>query len=300
MTVVSVVLPTFNRSGVLPRAVESVLTQTFRDWELIVVDDHSTDSTADVIEQYRDPRIVRVSNAGRKGAAGARNTGICMARGEYVAFLDSDDEWLPSKLERQVEVAAKMDDGCAGVYTGAWSIKKGRSCRYRIPARAAGHVLRDYLLSEFAMPTPTQMWRIRCLLEVGGYDEQLARYEDVDLTAKLLQRYAIAALDEPLAIIHVNTRKAVAAADAMGVEALLERYAHLIGTPGALDVRRFHSDHLFLVGLAHLREGSFTMAAKYCGRALAWTPLLSPRRYLYLVFCFVVALARPSSAAAED
>jgi glycosyltransferase involved in cell wall biosynthesis len=100
---VSVIIPTHNRPDRLPRAVASVLNQTFRDVEIVIVDDASADDAAEVVAR-QDPRIRYVRHGSPKGACGARNTGIRLARGEFVGFLDDDDEWLPEKLQRQVRV----------------------------------------------------------------------------------------------------------------------------------------------------------------------------------------------------
>jgi len=98
---VSVVVPAYNRERLILHALNSVLAQTFADFEILAVDDGSTDGTIQAIQSCTDPRIRCLRHEKNRGAAAARNTGIQAARGEYVAFLDSDDEWLPHKLERQ-------------------------------------------------------------------------------------------------------------------------------------------------------------------------------------------------------
>jgi len=104
LVAVSVILPSFNRSNVLAGAIGSVLTQSFRDLELIVVDDGSTENLKAVVETINDPRLSYVRRAMNGGAAAARNTGLLEARGEFIAFQDSDDIWLPGKLQRQLDL----------------------------------------------------------------------------------------------------------------------------------------------------------------------------------------------------
>ncbi|QDS88344.1 GalNAc(5)-diNAcBac-PP-undecaprenol beta-1,3-glucosyltransferase [Rosistilla ulvae] len=109
---ITVIIPTFNRERWLPRSIASVQNQTFQDWELLVVDDGSTDQSMALLESFaaEDARIQVLRNCRGKGVSGARNTGIDAARGDYVAFLDSDDEWMPSHLEKSL-VALDQYDG---------------------------------------------------------------------------------------------------------------------------------------------------------------------------------------------
>jgi glycosyltransferase involved in cell wall biosynthesis len=103
---VSVVIPTYNRASLLGRAIKSVLEQTYQDFEIIVVDDASTDNTEEVVRNLRDRRIRYLRHEKNRGGSAARNTGIRAAWGQYIAFQDSDDEWLPEKLKKQMEVLA--------------------------------------------------------------------------------------------------------------------------------------------------------------------------------------------------
>ena len=115
MLKVSVIIPTYNRADMLGDALDSVLKQTYTNWEVIVVDDGSTDDTQSVMTRYTDPRIHYVYQA-NKGLPGARNTGIRHAQGEYLALLDSDDVFLPHRLERQLALAEA--DPAIGVVAG--------------------------------------------------------------------------------------------------------------------------------------------------------------------------------------
>ena len=117
MPTVSIILPTYNRVGSVQAAIHSVLAQTYIDYELIVVDDGSTDETASHVREIADPRLIYVLHPQNKGAAAARNTGMRMARGDYIAFLDSDDTWHPQKLEVQVEFLKNSPDQVGGCVT---------------------------------------------------------------------------------------------------------------------------------------------------------------------------------------
>ena len=102
MPKVSVIIPTYNRAELLPLAIKSALNQTFNDIEIIVSDDKSTDDTREVVRSFADERIKYVLNKGKKGPSATRNTAILASEGEYIAFLDDDDEWLPDKLQKQI------------------------------------------------------------------------------------------------------------------------------------------------------------------------------------------------------
>ena len=112
---ISVIIPTYNRAGVLGRSIKSVLAQTYCDFELLVVDDGSTDNTDEVMKSFNDPRICFLKHEKNRGFPAALNTGIKAARGEYIAFQDSDDEWLPAKLERQMALFKQDDKGDLGL-----------------------------------------------------------------------------------------------------------------------------------------------------------------------------------------
>ena len=142
----TVVIPTHNRSLLLKRAVESVLSQTFEDFELIVIDDHSTDDTASVVKSFTDHRMRYLTNQRTKGACGARNTGIFSAKGKWVAFLDDDDVWLPEKLKCQYECDTKCGaDGWPGLHRLCNIQRKCNKDRKFIKNRPSGWV-RDKLL----------------------------------------------------------------------------------------------------------------------------------------------------------
>ena len=114
----SVIIPTFNRADFLKEAVQSVLDQSFENFELIVVNDNSTDNTQEIMSLFLDGRIMVLMNDRAKGGAGARNAGIFRAQEKWVAFLDDDDEWVPEKLEKQFNMIQKIDKNIGFIYGG--------------------------------------------------------------------------------------------------------------------------------------------------------------------------------------
>lgn len=200
MPAVSVVLPTFNRADTLGRAIRSVLAQTYVDLELIVVDDASTDRTADVVAALRDPRLRLLRLPRNRGAAGARNAGIAEAQGEWLAFQDSDDEWLLAKLAAQMRLA--VDSGADLVIGGYIATQGGQTFAVRPAATLIGGDPRLDLLDGWPIITPTWLVRKSLLQDAGGFDESFPCLEDWDLVFRLSDRCRIAAVGEPILLKH--------------------------------------------------------------------------------------------------
>lgn len=201
---VSVVLPTYNRAGLLARSIGSVLAQSVRDLELVVVDDGSRDNTRDVVAAFGDPRI-RYVHRSNGGVAAARNTGVSAARGKYLAFQDSDDEWLLDKLERQL-ATLESTDGSAMCVCGMMRIMGSRRIGQRIFSypRApsdwkSGLDHRRVIRSAVAY---TQSWLVprQSVLDVGGFREDLSIWDDWELLIRLSMRLDIRLMKEPLVI----------------------------------------------------------------------------------------------------
>ena len=230
---VSIVLPAFNRAGSIRMAVESVLQQSFSDFELLVVDDGSTDGTMAQLAEITDPRVQLLANPRNIGASAARNTGIRAARGDWVAFQDSDDEWLPQKLAKQMERLAAEPGKAIACYCGMAivgapeNIPGSRTTIRYIPdqtiATVEGNLLEQLLARSF-ISTQTLVVRRTALLEIGGFDEaQLAR---VDAVAQLgEQRQAVHARAVVLRVVEHDVQRRV-----LG---LVERD---VGTPQQLGV----------------------------------------------------------------
>jgi len=187
MALVSVVIAAYNRAEYLPAAIESVLSQTFRDFEVIVVDDGSTDGTSAAVKGFRDTvRYVYQENAER-GAA--RNRGLRLAQGQYVAFLDSDDLWLPNKLEAEVR-RLHAEPHLGLVYSDAFYINASGQPMGRITRRPhQGDVLQQLVCGNFVTASATLLDRAQ-FLAVGGFceDRELAGSEDWEAWVRLAAR----------------------------------------------------------------------------------------------------------------
>jgi glycosyltransferase involved in cell wall biosynthesis len=194
---VSVVIPVLNRPVAVRRAIDSVLTQTLQDFEIIVVDDGSTDETPAAVQACVDPRIKLTRHDRRRGGSAARNTGIRAGSAPYVAFLDSDDEWLPTQLERQLKVFERSDEDLALVYTGAEWVYADGTVQTVIPRRYADLALR-LLTANVVGETSVGMVRRSALHEVGGFDESLPSCQDMDLWLRICERFRADVVSEAL------------------------------------------------------------------------------------------------------
>jgi hypothetical protein len=210
---VSVIIPTYNRAHLLARAVISVLHQIDVDFEVIVVDDASTDSTYSVLEKLADPRLHVLRHATRRGAAAARNTGIQASQGRFIAFLDSDDEWLPNMLTCQVQHFTPCLEKIGVIFTSFQQIR-GRNINV-VPGRLRAWlsylpVERLHLSGDLAAALPcgnfitlqAAMVRRECFEQVGLFDECLPRLQDWELWLRIARHYMFVWINLPLAIIY--------------------------------------------------------------------------------------------------
>lgn len=210
---VSVIIPTYNRAHLLPRAIKSVLNQTFQDFEVIVVDDGSMDNTEEVVKKFQkqDKRVRYIKHEGNKGGSAARNSGIKNAKGKYIAFLDSDDEWLPTKLEKQIELFRKRCNSVGAVYCLQYimddSIGRIKLDKIYDSARR-GNVYRQALSGFYGgVGSPRTMLLGECFQKSGMFDESLPSFQDVDLGIRVAEHYNFELIDEPLVICHVGHGK---------------------------------------------------------------------------------------------
>ncbi len=192
---VSVIIPTYNRARFLKEALASVLAQTYRPLEIIVVDDGSTDETPKVVSRFP----VRYVRTPHRGVAAARNRGLNKARGALIAFLDSDDLWLPRKIEVQVSFFERQPEAVAVQTEEVW-LRGGKRVnpkkRHRKPS---GHFF-DRALELCLISPSAVMLRREVLEEIGGFDESFPVCEDYELWLRLLARYQVYLIPEPLVI----------------------------------------------------------------------------------------------------
>jgi glycosyltransferase involved in cell wall biosynthesis len=241
--VVSVVIPAFNAERTIAGTVRSVVAQTFRDLEILVVDDGSVDGTAQVAASVADSRI-RVLTQANGGASSARNAGITAARGEFVAFVDADDRWLPHKVERQVSLL-RADPQADAVQTSAYFVDDELRALSVETCMDAGddfaRCLQFFNLPAFATSV---MVRRATLLEIGMFDRSLVILEDWELALRLARRNGLRSIAEPLVLyrVHPGNRS---------------RNAQIHVAPGELVLRRIFTDPALPPDVRRLRRPAY-------------------------------------------
>ena len=197
MVRVSVVIPTYNRKEMLEEAVQSVLNQSYEDFELIVVDDGSIDGTKDVIERLdSDIRYIYKENG---GVSSARNFGVKKAKGEFIAFLDSDDMWLKDKLEKQVKYMSKRSDLFVSQTEEIWIRNGVRVNQKKKHKKCEGRIFKEVLPLCIISPSAVIMRR-ELFDHVGLFDEEFLVCEDYDLWIRVAAKYPVGLLKEKLII----------------------------------------------------------------------------------------------------
>lgn len=287
MPTVSVIIPTCNRADFLRVALESVQRQTFQNFETLVIDDASQDRTPEVVRSFPSMPVRYFRHESRKGGAAARNTGIVHARGDYLAFLDDDDEWLPDKLRQQVDLLDRSPAEVGVVYTG-YVIVDRRSGREiaRKTATRRGNIARFLFEENSVGGTSSVMVRKECFARVGLFDEQLPSFQDYDLWIRLAQEFQFDYLPGPLLKYYVHGKKIwtdLAALDT-GMEILLKKYDY---PPG---LKKQCSYYYRSLGIQYCQRGdlanarrAFTKAVKlypfdaanFLRFVLSWLPLVS-------------------------
>ncbi len=290
MPEVSVIIATYNRGPFLEEALESVLSQTYRDYEVIVVDDGSTDDTPERLLKYSDKiKVLRIDHTGKPSIA--RNVALAQASGRLLAFLDSDDLWLPAKLERQVRFL-QANPFCIMCYCDATFRGEDGRILYTQSERErmrSGHVFGHLLLGNF-IPLPTVVVRKDVVQDVGGFEEWLTISEDWHLWVKVAAKGNVGLVDEALCEIRVlpqgiTSDKMFLFAEAVkAIDDLENRFPETSGKY-RLYARRGKAKMLSMLGRNYLFKGDTAEARRLFSRALASSPLRLDALAFYVFAC---------------
>lgn len=204
---VSVILPTYGEPKLLRKSINSVQNQTYPEWELIIVDDNNPNSkerklTEMLMSQYKsDKKIQYIKHEHNKNGSAARNTGIAAANGDYIAFLDSDDEYAPERLERCVKALAECKNlKYAGVYTGCEIKHNGKTIRRRTNIKS-GCFITQTLAAGFPLSSGSNLFmRADVVRELNGFDISFRRHQDYEFLVRYFRKYSLIAIPEVLLV----------------------------------------------------------------------------------------------------
>lgn len=268
---VSVIIPAYNRERTIARAISSVMTQSYQDFEIIVADDASQDSTVATVEHLHCERIRILTHDNNAGAAAARNTAIRAARGEYVAFLDSDDAWFPGKLDAQLAAlrsCVSAGVSCTGVILHL--IDRGISCEYALPD--CDDWQRRLALGCDMRPGSTLLARRQVFEQVGLMDEDLRRFEDWDWMLRYATSGArVLILSEPMAHIY-NVRGRLGIQSEKSALHFLNKHRTLFEALDLADRRQSKCDLWLQIATTYALEGRFLDATRLALRGLLQSP----------------------------
>ncbi|HOK35557.1 MAG TPA: glycosyltransferase family 2 protein [Candidatus Pacearchaeota archaeon] len=284
MPKISVIIPTYNRKDLLPRALQSVLNQTYKDFELIIVDDGSTDNTKEIVEEFqkKDPRIFYLRNEKNNGQAAARNLGIKSAKGEYIAFQDSDDEWLPEKLEKQKKVFERGPEDLGVVYT--WFLIQDDEEKKILEIRKnsyKGDVFLAMLNTPF-LGLSTLLIKKEVFQKVGLFDESLRACEDADFFIRAAKEYKFDFVGEPLVIYNIHKKGQTKDDErAKGFVRVFEKYQSIYKSHPKILSNQFNH-----IGSQFFRTGDKKTAREYFIKSIKAYPKNISSYFYFLISFF--------------
>lgn len=272
---VSVIIPTYNRPEQLRRAISSVLAQTYQNFEIIIVDDASSVDVAMITGEFNDKRITYIRHEKNKGASAARNSGLRAAQGQFINFLDDDDEILPSKFAKQIAIFQNSSSATGVVYCGfCYALEETEETVYqRIPS-ISGNVFLELLKSNFLVMQAPLIKKV-AIEQVGFLDETLPGCQDWDLWLRLSQHFEFSVVPEVLAKVWVHGEQITADLQRkiLSREMIREKYA---------DDLKQHPEILSF-NLARLSKLYFLADERQKARRYMWQAYkLAPLNYKYL------------------
>jgi glycosyltransferase involved in cell wall biosynthesis len=284
MPKVSVILPTYNRSFFLASAIQSVLNQTFHDFEILIIDDASVDSTRETVESFNDKRIKYIFHEKNKGEAVSRNTGIINSTGEYIAFLDDDDEWFPEKLKLQVDLLENGSDNVGCIYSGFLFVHRdnNRILRQKIPTKE-GNIYKHMLVRNVVDSPSSVIIRRECFEKVGLFDADLPYFVDYDFFLRLSKLYYFAFIKRPLLKYFVHDAQLSNDIDIIekGLEALKNKYRRNTGL--GVSFNKIYSRHYLQISILYCDRDNFIKGREALIKAIYLNPF-DYKIYLQMLF----------------
>lgn len=262
---ISVIIPTFGNPKYLEKAMQSVFSQTVSDWELFIVDDNEPKSearreTEKIINSYLDDvRITYIKHTSNRNGSAARNTGLALANGEFIAFLDSDDEFTPMRFEKCSRILENVNDSrIAAVYSGCEFRRNGKKYRIIKNVQHGNHLL-ETLACTFKLCTGSNIFIKRdVILELGGFDETFTRHQDYEFLVRYFKKYDLEAINEVL-VIKNNDNINLPDPDRIYLvkKHFLEKYSKIISGLSQRSQNYIFAAHYYALSEAYLDSGDF-------------------------------------------
>jgi len=265
---VSVITPTYNRAHLVGRTIQSILNQTYQDFELIIVDDASTDNTKEIVKSFNDKRLRYIRMEENSGGFSApTNRGIEAAKGQYVAFLGDDDEWLPKKLEKQIDKFQSVSPDVGIVYCGYACVKSTGETLIEYMPNAKGDVFQSAVEGKLRLGGHTPLIRKECFQKAGLFDTEAHSSVDWDMWIKLSKHYKFDFVPEILAKYYIYGAQTSAhpGGKIQDYDRLLRKYQNYLS-------RTQLSQRLQHLGTLCCYQGDFRRASQYFGEAIRANP----------------------------
>ncbi|MFH1359470.1 MAG: glycosyltransferase [Candidatus Omnitrophota bacterium] len=278
---VSIIIPSFNRAKLLQRAIQSVLRQTYQNFEVIVVDDASTDHTREVVLGFSDPRLRYIRNEKNLKGPRSRNIGIKQARGEYISLLDDDDEFLPEKIEKEVNKFRDAPEEVGVVYCGHSFVVNNKIAKIMLP-QYRGDVS-EITWRHPVLSLPAALIKKKCFEKSGLFDETFVSCQDWDLWIRVAQHCRFDYINESLLNVYMhggeistNIQNRV-----FGIERILDKYAYEYQKR-----KKTHSLLLKRLGFLYLLKGDRPKGSQRFKESFCRDPL-ALRNYVMFVLLLI-------------
>lgn len=279
---VSVIIPTYGKPVYLKNAIKSVLSQSNIELELIIVDDNNPEtearkSTEELVRKCcnADARVIYLKHDHNKNGAAARNTGFAIARGKYISLLDSDDEYMPNRLQKCVEAMEGATTDVAGVYTGC-EFRRGGKLYHIEKTVPSGNFLKETLACTFKFCTGSNIFIRKSVVdELCGFDEAFIRHQDYEFLARVFERgYKLMAVSEPLVIKNNENVNLPDVRKMIGVkQQYLEKFKDTISRLDARSQAYIYHTQCVLIAEAALRSGEKKISKEYYSRSQKYSRL---------------------------
>lgn len=295
---ISVVIPSYNRANLLGRTIKSVVQQTYKNFEIIIVDDSSMDNTFDVVkllkEKYTAYEIKYIKHSINKGESGARNTGIRASTGDYIAFLDSDDEWHEQKLDKQINYLNQISNEYDGLICEYYQILNESS---RDTAQKEKITFQENYL------TADNILLKGCGYSIGSnlilkrdkiteyFDENLKLFADIDWLYRTLLSCKIGILHEPLSYYYKAPMRTGEYVE-YHAKILIKKYTYILTNLSFIERRRFYSTVYWYIAVSYNSHNSYKLALFFYGLGLINWPFRRLGNYAHLLFLLFKWLTR--------